>query len=69
MSDSPRSDDGYGSRYKPSYAYQEPKGQDSYGNATYTSYEPRYAYQNPTGRDNYGNPTYDWYITNFIIKY
>ena len=28
MSDSPRSDDGYGSRYKPSYAYQEPNGKD-----------------------------------------
>ena len=62
MSESPRSDDGYQSHYKESYAYQEPKDHDSYGNATYTAYEPRYAYQSATGRDAYGNPTYNnWY--------
>ena len=38
MSDSPRSDDGYGSRYKPSYAYQNPTGRDNYGNPTYDWY-------------------------------
>ena len=59
MSESPRSDDGYGSHYKPSYSYQESKGKDDYGNSTYTAYEPRYAYQNANGRDNYGNPTYN----------
>ena len=59
MSESPRSDDGYQSHYNESYAYQESKGQDSYGNPTYTAYEPRYAYQNSTVRDNYGNPTYN----------
>ncbi len=57
--DSPRSDDGYGSRYKPSYAGQQSDEKDGYGNSVYTSYEPRYACQNPTGRDNYGNPTYN----------
>ena len=62
MSDSPRSDDGYGSRYKESYAYQESNGKDDYGNPTYTAYSERYACQEPTGRDNYGNPTYNWYI-------
>ena len=51
MSESPRSDDGYQSHYKESYAYQEPKGHDDYGNATYTAYNERYAYQNATGRD------------------
>ena len=62
MSESPRSDDGYQSHYKESYAYQEPKDHDSYGNATYTAYEPRYAYQSSTGRDDHGNPTYNnWY--------
>ena len=59
MSESPRSDDGYQSHYNESYAYQEPKGTDDYGQTTYTAYEPRYAYQNATGRDNYGNPTYN----------
>jgi len=53
--------EGGGSSYQPSYAYQQPSGRDNYGNPTYTSYTPHYAYQNPTGRDNYGNPTYDWY--------
>ena len=47
------------SRYEPSYAYQEPKDRDDYGNPTYTCYKPQYAYQDPTGRDAYGNPTYD----------
>ena len=59
MSDSPRSDDGYGSRYKESYAYQESSGKDDYGNSTYTTYSERYACQEPTGRDDYGNPTYN----------
>ena len=47
--------------------YQESKGQDNYGNATYTAYKERYAYQNATGRDNYGNPTYNnWYMLSYI---
>ena len=48
--------------YKPSYSYQEPTHQDSYGQPRYTSYSPKYAYQNASGRDNYGNPTYDWWF-------
>ena len=59
MSESPRSDDGYGSHYKESYSGQESKGQDNYGVPTYTAYEPRYAGQSATGRDGYGNPTYN----------
>ena len=52
-------DDEYGSRYKPSYPYQEPNDRDKYGNPTYDVYKPQYAYQNATGRDEYGNPTYN----------
>ena len=54
--------EGGGSSYSPSYAYQNPSGRDNYGNPTYTSYKPQYAYQNQTGRDAFGNPTYDWFI-------
>ena len=44
--------------YQPSYAYQEPKGRDDYGNPTYDRYKPSYAYEMPSGRDAYGFPTY-----------
>ena len=69
MSESPKSDDGYQSHYNESYAYQESKGQDNYGQPTYTAYEPRYEGQNATGRDNYGNPTYNnWYSVIIFIQ-
>ena len=59
MCDSPRSEDGYQSRYEPSYSTQDPTSRTDYGSPTYTAYNERYTGQNPTGRDNYGNPTYD----------
>ena len=69
MSESPKSDDGYQSHYNESYAYQESKGQDNYGQPTYTAYASRYAGQGPPGRDRYGNPTYNnWYnVIIFIV--
>ena len=67
MSESPRSDDGYQSHYNESYAYQEPKGTDDYGQTTYTAYEPRYAYQNATGRIN-GIPIFNnWFSVKIFI--
>ena len=50
--------DSKGGGYQPSYAYQEPKGSDNYGNPIYERYEPDHAYEMPSGRYNYGNPTY-----------
>ena len=47
-----------GGGYQPSYAYQEPKGRDYYGNHTYERYKQSYPYEIPSGRDMYGFPTY-----------
>ena len=52
------SSNSYGGGYQPSYAYQEPKGRDDYGNPTYERYNPSYAYEMPSGRDAYGFPNY-----------
>ena len=51
--------EGGGSSYSPSYAYQNPSGRDNYGFCTYDRYTPSYAYQMPSGRDNFGNVLYN----------